>query len=297
MRWKGLRRSSNVDDIRGAGGGGPQLRMPLRLGGRRGGGGSLLGLVVIVGIAWFVGGPDMVMSLLGGGGTVAPASSGAGLAPRPPPAADEQGQFIATMLGSTEDVWGALFGAAGSRYEAPRLVLFTDGVQSACGYNASAVGPFYCPPDRNVYLDTAFFAELARMGGAGDFAQAYVIGHEVGHHVQNITGIADAVARRQRQAPEAERNRLQVRMELQADCYAGVWAHHANRQHRVLEPGDVEEGLAAAQAIGDDTLLRNAGRAVRPESFTHGSAAERMRWLRIGLDSGDVEACDTFAGG
>lgn len=296
MRWRGMRRSNNVDDIRGAGASpGVQRRGPLALGGGRGGKGSLLGLIVIAGIAYFVGGPDLLVSMLGGSGGMAPATSGLEPAPRPLPANDEQGQFISTMLGSTEDVWTELFAAQGNQYAPPRLVLFTEGVQSACGYNSSAVGPFYCPPDRKVFLDTSFFSQLAQMGGAGDFAQAYVIGHEVGHHIQNVTGLAEAVARQRQQVSEVEGNQLQVRMELQADCYAGVWAHHANRTHRVLEPGDVEEGLAAAQAIGDDTLQRSAGRSVRPDAFTHGSAAERKRWLGIGLQTGDVAACDTFA--
>ena len=187
-----------------------------------------------------------------------------------------------------------MFAQSGERYRAPELTLFSGAVQSACGFASSASGPFYCPSDQRVYLDTSFFDELARMGGAGDFAAAYVIGHEVGHHVQTLLGTSDQVRSAQQRANEAGANRLQVAMELQADCFAGVWAYHANQTVRVLEPGDVEEGLAAAQAIGDDRLQRNAGRAVTPDSFTHGSSADRQRWLSTGLRSGDPGACDTF---
>ncbi len=173
------------------------------------------------------------------------------------------------------------------------MVLFTQAVQSACGYNTAATGPFYCPPDQKLYLDTSFFDQLAQMGGPGDFAQAYVIGHEVGHHIQNLTGTDDWVRQLQRRGDEVP-NRLQVLMELQADCYAGVWAYHANRLGKVLEPGDVEEGLSAAAAIGDDRLQRRAGREVAPESFTHGTSAQRQQWLRTGIETGDVDRCDTF---
>jgi predicted metalloprotease len=176
----------------------------------------------------------------------------------------------------------------------PRLTLFSGAVESACGYNTAAVGPFYCPSDRRVYLDTSFFDALAQMGGPGDFAQAYVIGHEVGHHVQNLLGTAEAVRSAQARAGQVEANRLQVALELQADCYAGVWAYHANLRDAVLEPGDVDEGLAAAAAIGDDRLQRGAGRRVSPDSFTHGSSTARQRWLRAGLQSGDPNACNTF---
>ena len=176
----------------------------------------------------------------------------------------------------------------------PELTLFDGAVRSACGFASSAVGPFYCPADRLVYLDTAFFRDLAALGAPGDFAQAYVIGHEIGHHVQNLLGTADQVLGAQQGADQASANRLQVAMELQADCFAGVWAHHANRANRILEPGDVDEALAAAQAIGDDRLQRNAGRSVTPDSFTHGSSAQRQRWLGTGLESGDPNACDTF---
>ena len=285
MRWKDLRRSSNVRDVRGAGGGG---RVPLGRGGRSVGGG--IGVLVIIGLAFVLGGPEAVMQLLSGSGGVAPS----GEQGAPLTANDEASDFVARVLGSTEDVWGALFGQAGETYQAPELTLFGGAVQSACGYASAASGPFYCPGDRRVYLDTTFFDDLARMGGPGDFAAAYVIGHEVGHHVQTLLGTSDQVRAAQQRGNQVEANRLQVAMELQADCFAGVWANHANQATRVLEPGDVEEGLGAAAAIGDDRLQRGAGRSVTPDSFTHGSSAERQRWLQNGLTSGDPSACNTF---
>lgn len=280
MRWQDLRRSSNVRDIRGrrAGAG-----MPLRLGGR----GGIVTIAILV-IAFFVGGPEAINMLLSGG------ASSPGDAPTGAPIDDTQGRFVEAVLGSTEDVWGEIFAASGDRYEPPELVLFSEAVQSACGFADAAVGPFYCPSDRRVYLDTAFFADLERLGGPGDFAQAYVIGHEIGHHIQAVLGTAAEVRESQRALGETAGRRLQVALELQADCYAGVWAHHANRRNRVLEPGDADEALAAAAAIGDDRLQRNAGRRVTPESFTHGSSADRRTWLLRGLESGSVAACDTF---
>jgi predicted metalloprotease len=285
MRWRDLRRSSNVRDYRGARAGFP---VRLGLGGRRGGG---LGIIVLLVVVFLIGGPEALNFLVGGGG--APAPSGQQPS-RPLDPNDEESQFVAAILGSTEDVWTQLFAASGQRYSPPALTLFDGAVQSACGFASSAVGPFYCPGDRLVYLDTSFFNDLARLGGPGDFAQAYVIGHEIGHHVQNLLGTADQVRAAQQSQGEAGANRLQVSMELQADCFAGVWAHHANRQSQVLEPGDVEEGLAAAEAIGDDRLQRSAGRSVTPDSFTHGSSEQRQRWLLTGLQSGDPAACDTF---
>ncbi len=284
MKWRDLRRSSNVDDVRGRRGrpGG----MPLRIGGLKGG----IGTIVILIIVYFVGGPE-ILNLLVGGGVPGGSTTGTDAAP----VNDEAGQFVAAVLGSTEDEWQRLFQASGQRYAAPRLTMFSGAVQSACGYASAASGPFYCPADRRVYLDTSFFDQLARMGGAGDFAQAYVIGHEIGHHVQNLLGVASQVRNAQGQVSQVDGNRLQVAMELQADCYAGVWAHHANQRNAVLEPGDVAEGMAAAAAIGDDTLQRNAGRRVTPESFTHGTSDQRQRWLQTGLRSGDPMGCDTFA--
>lgn len=290
MRWEKLRRSRNVDDLRGQR---PVRRgmgrgVPLRLGGKGG-----MAVVALLVIGYLVGGPEMLSVMLGDG-TMVDSSPGvvqSGPAPIP---GDETGQFVSAILASTEDEWGQIFAASGASYSAPRLTLFSGAVQSACGFNTAAVGPFYCPPDQRVYLDTSFFNELARMGGAGDFAQAYVIGHEVGHHVQNLLGTADQVRAAQARAG-ADANQLQVAMELQADCFAGIWAYHANQRTAVLEPGDVEEGLAAAAAIGDDQLQRNAGQRVSPESFTHGSSAQRQQWLRAGLASGEVAACDTFS--
>ena len=282
MRWRGLRRSRNVRDARGSG---RRAGIPLSIG-RRGGG---IGVVIVLLLALILGGPEAVNLLVGDGGTGFEGPPSAGT-PR-----DEAGDFVAAILGSTEDVWGPLFAEAGSAYSPPQLTLFSGAVDSACGYASAAVGPFYCPADRRVYLDTSFFRELARMGGAGDFAQAYVIGHEIGHHIQTLLGTSEEVRGRQARSSETGANRLSVAMELQADCYAGVWAHHANRRDRVLEPGDVQEGLAAAAAIGDDTLQRNAGRRITPDAFTHGSSAERRRWLEAGLQSGRPEACDTFA--
>jgi len=261
---------------------------PARIGGLGG-----IGVLIILAFILLGGDPSALLEMAGSG-SFEPAGTG-------PPGAvgeDEDAQFVSVMLASTEDVWSELFAAAGGTYEAPRLVLFTDAVQSACGFSTAATGPFYCPGDRRVYVDLGFFRELARLGGPGNFARAYVIGHEVGHHIQTLTGASDEIRRRQARAGgEADVNALQVRMELQADCFAGVWANRADRRDRILEPGDVEEGLAAAEAIGDDRLMRNAGRYVSPESFTHGTSAQRREWLARGLRTGDPDACDTLAGG
>ena len=202
------------------------------------------------------------------------------------------------MLATTEDVWSGIFQAAGRTYEPPRLVLFTGQVQSACGIAGAAAGPFYCPGDRKVYLDLAFFRDMERrLGAPGDFAQAYVIAHEVGHHVQHALGIIGRVDQLRRGMTEAEGNALQVRVELQADCFAGVWANRADAARGILERGDIEEGLNAAAAVGDDRLQRRAQGVVVPESFTHGSSAQRVRWFRRGLESGDLRQCDSFTPG
>jgi len=274
MRWNQSRRSTNVQDRRGMSGG-------MRIGGGA-------GILLIVVVALLGGDPRQVLQMLGGGSTGA-------VAPSAPPADDPTAQFLSAVLGMTEDAWGELFAASGATYDPPTMVLFSGSVQSACGFQSAATGPFYCPPDRSLFLDATFFDELSRMGGAGDFAQAYVVGHEVGHHVQTLTGTSDRVRSLQGQTDQAGQNGLQVLMELQADCYAGVFAYHANQRQQVLEPGDVEEGLAAAAAIGDDRLQSRAGREVTPESFTHGSSADRQRWLMRGLESGSPGACDTFA--
>jgi predicted metalloprotease len=281
MRWRGQRESDNVEDRRGMRVGRPGIAL---------GGG---GLLVIVALALLTGEDPLRLleAVSGPSVSVEPGASGRMGAP-----ADALGQFASVVLGSTEDVWAQQFAAAGRRYDPPTLVLFSDAVESACGFNSAAVGPFYCPLDSKVYLDLSFFDELRqRFGAPGDFAQAYVIAHEVGHHVQNQLGIAAQVrAQRQRVPPEAA-NALSVRMELQADCLAGVWGLHAHRQQNLLEPGDIEEGLTAAAAIGDDQLQKRAQGYTVPETWTHGSSAMRVRWLRRGLERGDMEACDTFS--
>lgn len=274
VRWDRMRRSENVEDRRGKGGA------------VIGGG---LGLIVVLVIAVLFGAdPRDVLEIVSRAEPEARVSQ-----PSSPPADDETAQFVSAILGSTEDVWNELFAERGAEYREPELVLFDDRVRSACGFQSAATGPFYCPPHGKLYLDTGFFRELARMGGSGDFAAAYVIGHEVGHHVQNLAGTADEVRDAQRRRPDAA-NPLSIRLELQADCYAGVWAARADRERGILEPGDMQEGLDAAAAIGDDRMQRRAGRAVQPESFTHGSSAQRRRWLSRGLETGDPEACDTF---
>lgn len=282
MRWRGERQSDQVEDRRGM--------TPARGGMAIGGGAALLVLL----FALFTGqDPRQLLDVLGGAEAgVDPSASGA--APTGAPA-DEGGQFAATVLASTEDVWSEIFTAQGQRYRKPTLVLFSDAVASACGTASAAVGPFYCPADQKVYLDLSFYELLSqRFGAPGDFAQAYVVAHEVGHHVQQLLGIADQVTAAQQRASEEESNALSVRMELQADCLAGVWGNHANRTRQLLEPGDVEEGLRAAAAIGDDMMQRQSSGRVRPESWTHGSSEMRVRWLRQGLSTGDPDQCDTF---
>jgi predicted metalloprotease len=207
---------------------------------------------------------------------------------------DELTEFVRVVLGDTEDVWNQIFSASGARYREPTLVLYSDMTETACGYGQAAAGPFYCPADQQLYLDLSFLGQLKRMGASGDFAFAYVIAHEIGHHIQTLQGISHQIQRAQSQMRKADANALQVRMELQADCYAGVWAHHAHRQRQILERGDVDEGLQAAAAVGDDQIQRSAGRRVHPESFTHGSSEQRVSWFRRGLETGNVQACDTL---
>jgi uncharacterized protein len=281
MRWQDERRSDNVEDKRG---------ISLRGGAGVVGGGA----VIIAIVAALLGAPpSFVRALLGAGGgqdndttqTTQPID----------PAENERVEFVKVVLGSTEDVWASVLPGSGVRYTPPKLVLFSGSVDSACGFNTAATGPFYCPPDRRVYLDLSFFKQLAqRFGAPGDFAQAYVVGHEVGHHVQNLLGISDKVAAARERGDEAEANHVSVETELQADCFAGVWAFHANQTRHLLEPGDVEGALRAAAAIGDDTLQKESRGRVVPESFTHGTSAERVHWLRAGLARGRVQDCDTF---
>jgi uncharacterized protein len=277
MKWQGRTGSTNVEDRRGAGG----MRMGLPLGGGIGG-------IVLL----------LLYSALTGTNPIDIVNSGAPTeetAPTGAPANDPQAQFISVVLKSTEDVWGKIFNEQRASYEPPVLVLFSDATQSACGLGQSAMGPFYCPRDRKVYLDLSFFQELAeRFGAPGEFARAYVVAHEVGHHVQTITGLSDRVAAAREQGDRASGNALSVRQELQADCYAGVWGHYAARDG-LVEPGDAEDGLRAAAAIGDDRLQKQSQGRVVPESFTHGSSAQRVESLKRGLESGRIESCDTFS--
>jgi hypothetical protein len=285
MRWEGRRQSSNVEDRRGS--------RPARRGVVGGG----LGIVAVIVISYFLGvDPRLLLSGMqatgvgGDGGTVdTPYVEG--------PEDARHREFIAVVLADTEDVWRALFEAGGGRYQEPTLVLFSEAVQSGCGFAEAAMGPFYCPADGRVFIDLSFFDDLEqKLGAGGDFAEAYVVAHEVGHHVQNLLGTSGQVHERQQRASQAEANQLSVRLELQADCYAGVWAHHAERTKGILESGDIEEALGAASAVGDDRLQRQAQGRVVPDSFTHGTSEQRMRWFRRGLETGSVEACDTFSG-
>jgi uncharacterized protein len=284
VRWQGQRESENVEDRRGLG--------PASIGGI--GGLGIGGIVLVLAVSYVTGiNPLALLDLMSGiqSTTQTPIES----VPTGP-VKDEIGRFASVVLADTEDTWQQLLPKAGRQYENPRLVLFTGAVQSACGTTSSAVGPFYCPQDRKLYLDLSFFNDMSqRLGASGDFAQAYVIAHEVGHHVQNLLGIAEKVSRLQRRSGEAEGNALSVRMELQADCLAGVWGYHANHERSLIEPGDFEEGLAAASAIGDDRLQKMSRGYVQPETWTHGSSQQRKDWLRKGLQTGDPDVCDTFS--
>jgi hypothetical protein len=273
VRWQDLKRSNRVQDRRG-------VRMAGPVGG--------IGLVVVIVIALLTGVDPT--ELLDGGGTAQDAPSATA-----PGVNDEAREFVSAVLGSTEETWSSLFASSGSDYPEPSLVLFSGSTPSACGLGQAAMGPFYCPGDQTIYIDLSFFDDLhTRFGAPGDFAQAYVIAHEVGHHVQNALGTMSQVhALRSRQDP-VEANAASVRLELQADCYAGLWAHHAERVRPMLEGGDVEEALGAATAIGDDRLQRQSQGTVVPESFTHGTSEQRVRWFRRGLDAGTSSACDTF---
>lgn len=286
MKWRGGRRSDNVIDVRGS---------SPRGGGLRGGRLGLGGIAVIVIIGMLLGKNPMEMLGLVAqidGGRPTGAQTGA-----PPPANDEAADFVRTILGETEVVWNDVFQQAGSQYQTPQLILFSGAVSSACGSASSASGPFYCPGDHRVYLDMSFFAEMQqRLGGGGDFAYAYVIAHEVGHHVQTLLGVSDRVNRARRAGQDIQGDGgLLVRQELQADCLAGVWAHRAEQRLQWLESGDVEEALNTASAIGDDRLQKQAQGHVVPDAFSHGTSAQRMRWFRAGFDSGDPNRCDTFA--
>lgn len=283
------RESSNVEDRRGGGGG--SVIGGLLPGGLRGKG--IVAILVAAAAAYFFDvDPALIMRLLNSGENTVTESS----APTQQiPANDKLAKFVSVVLADTEDVWRERFAAMGKQYRDPKLVLFRGSTPTPCGKGKSAMGPFYCPADQKVYIDLTFYQEMKTSYKApGDFAQAYVIGHEVGHHVQNMLGTMRKVRQQQEGASETTANALSVKMELQADCYAGVWAHHAHKARQIIQEGDVEEALGAASAIGDDTLQRRAGQSVSPESFTHGSAAERVRWFKTGMQDGDVKACDTF---
>jgi uncharacterized protein len=303
MRWQLGRRSTNVEDRRGMGAptgmrmprgmGMPgNLRLPRSRAGRAGGVGGI-GIIVIALIAMFLG---VDPSFLFQDGSM-PGQSYQQSPQAPRSAAEEElREFVSVVLADTEDTWHVLFEQQGGTYQEPVLVLFSGSVESACGFASAAVGPFYCPGDRQVYIDLSFFQELSdRFGAPGDFAQAYVLAHEVGHHVQTLLGISDQVRSVRARLGEADANALSVQQELQADCFAGIWAHHADRSRQLLEQGDIEEGLRAASAIGDDRLQRQAQGYVVPESFTHGSSEQRMRWFQAGLAEGELSACDTFS--
>lgn len=286
MKWEGHRQSDNVEDARSGGGG-------FRVGGGRGIG---IGTIVIALLGGWIFGinPLTILGMLDGGpGGLAPQVQQAPAAR--PPADDKQAAFVATVLADTEDVWKAQFAQSGSVYEEPKLRLFRGLEPTACGQGDAAMGPFYCPGDRKVYIDLAFFDTLSqRLGSPGDFAQAYVIAHEVGHHVQNLLGVTDKVDAMRGRVSEAEQNALSVRVELQADCLAGVWAHDSQKSKGWLDNGDIEEALNAASHIGDDTLQRQSSGTVVPESFTHGTSAQRVKWFQRGLQGGSVQLCNTF---
>ena len=281
MQWRGRRESDNVEDRRGMG---------IPRGAKIGGAGGL-GLVAIVLIGMFLGVDPTVLLQ-----SVSEIQSPTVSVERSRPAEnDDQRRFVAVVLAETEDVWRETFRKIGQTYQPPRLVLFSGAVDSACGMAGSATGPFYCPSDYKVYLDLSFFEDLqTRFGASGDFAQAYVIAHEVGHHVQTLLGISEKVRELQSRVGPAEMNQLSVRMELQADCLAGVWAHQAHKSRELLEAGDIEEGLNAASSIGDDRIQRKTQGRVVPDAFTHGSSAQRVRWFKLGLETGSLQACDTF---
>ena len=285
MKWEGNRQSDNVEDRRDGGGSGR---------GGVGGRGIGLGSIIIALVAsYFLGvSPMTVLSFLSGDGTPLSASTSA----HKLPAEDRMAAFVSTVLADTEDVWTDVFNKGGASYAKPGLVLFSGSTTTQCGQGQSAMGPFYCPADRKVYIDLAFYQTLKNsLGAPGDFAQAYVIAHEVGHHVQNLLGISAKMQQMQGRVSQTEYNALSVRLELQADCFAGVWAHHAQSARQILEQGDVEEAMNAAAKIGDDALQRSAGGAVVPESFTHGTSTQRQRWFDTGLQNGTVKRCDTFS--
>ncbi|MBL4758267.1 MAG: neutral zinc metallopeptidase [Rhizobiales bacterium] len=322
MRWRGGRRSQNVEDRRGSGGnggGGGGFRFPFPRGGRGGrrmpirrSGMGGIGMIIVIVLVLLFGGD---LGSLFDQSPIAPSGNNPGSQTFPQlpdvqgrnnqpgrtsqtntqQSSDDAAAFISVVLADTEDTWKALFQQFGQTYREPRLVLFEGVVRSACGTAQSAMGPFYCPGDQKVYIDLSFFNDLStRFGAPGDFAQAYVIAHEIGHHVQTLLGVSERVRAAQSGAGQSQSNAIQVRMELQADCFAGIWAHHADNARHILEDGDVEEAMNAAKAIGDDRLQRQSQGRVVPDSFTHGTSEQRMRWFSRGLESGNLRDCDTF---
>jgi uncharacterized protein len=287
MRWEGNRESSNVEDMRDSGGGGGGFGF----GGRTIGIGTII--VAVVGGALFGINPLTILSMLSGGGGPAPQAQ----APAHAPPSDDRGaKFVSVVLADTEDVWSAVFQKGGATYHPPKLVLFRGAIGTGCGTGQSAMGPFYCPADQKVYIDLGFYDTLrTRLGAPGEFAQAYVIAHEVGHHVQDELGITRKVDGMRGRISQTQANALSVRVELQADCFAGVWAHYSQQSKNWLDPGDIESAMNAAAKIGDDALQRSAGRAVVPDSFTHGTSAQRQQWFQTGYKQGSVKACDTFS--
>ena len=279
MRWRDGRRSSNVED-----------RRRVRLSGKAKGGGIGIILLALIGMYF---GLDPAVILQQGANLSGPSVEQSDYTPTA--AENELADFVSVVLADTEDTWGALFAADGRKYQQPTLVLFTGAVESACGFAQAAMGPFYCPADKKVYIDLSFYQDLrTKMGAPGDFAQAYVIAHEVGHHIQNLLGISSQVHEMRSRLSQADYNKLSVRLELQADCLSGIWANHADNARQILESGDIEEALNAASMIGDDRLQQQSRGYVTPDSFTHGSSEQRVRWFKKGLMSGDVNACDTF---
>jgi predicted metalloprotease len=285
MKLDDSRRSDNVEDDRGTGGGIRGVHL------------GVVGTLIVLVVGYFMGvSPSTLLSLLNGDNQAVtaptPATPGTGASN------DRQVDFVRAVLGETEDVWGAYFQNVGKTYVPPKLVLFTSSVGSACGLASSAAGPFYCPGDQKVYIDLSFYRQLATQFGApGDFARAYVIAHEVGHHVQNLLGITDKASQAERQTGRVGANKVSILVELQADCFAGVWAEQANQARKILEPGDLEQGLQAASSVGDDTLQKREQGTVVPDSFTHGTSAQRVRWFRRGFESGKIDNCDTFGAG
>lgn len=283
MKWEGNRESDNVEDRRGGGG----------FGGRSIGIGTIV--IALLGSYFFGVSPDTIISLLsGGGGQIVQQEESA----QGPQSDDPMARFVRTVLADTEDTWGPIFRANGGTYIKPKLVLFTGQTPTACGTGDTASGPFYCPGDQKIYIDLAFYQTMReRFRVSSDFAQAYVIAHEVGHHVQHISGITEKVEQLRRSGTQKQANAISVKLELQADCFAGVWAYHANQARSILEDGDVESALKAASAIGDDTLQKQSQGHVVPDSFTHGSSAQRVRWFQTGIQGGDLNSCNTFAAG